>query len=122
MDPDLGQSPMLNLAAAHGWAFEPQSLPILHQYQVLIKPSPDNIQGIYLDSLRVLGICPEERYSLWRITGSAAVETWGTGWEVWLDGMEIPSLPTFNSVEESLCRPVSIEITGWSDWLCISAS
>jgi len=36
--------------------------------------------------------------------------TWGTGWEVWLDGMKLPSLPTFNSVEND-CRPVSIEIT-----------
>jgi len=62
-----------------------------YQYQVLIKPSPDNIQEIYLDSLRVLGINPEDHdirfvEDNWE---SPTLGAWGVGWEVWLDGMEI---------------------------------
>ncbi|MGK7944982.1 MAG: glycine--tRNA ligase subunit alpha [Microcystaceae cyanobacterium] len=83
------------------------------QYQVLIKPSPDNIQEIYLDSLRVLGIRPEDHdirfvEDNWE---SPTLGAWGVGWEVWLDGMEITHFTYFQQCGGIDCRPVSIEIT-----------
>lgn len=84
-----------------------------YQYQVLIKPSPDNIQEVYLDSLRALGIHPEDHdirfvEDNWE---DAAVGAWGVGWEVWLDGMEITQFTYFQQCGGIDCRPVSIEIT-----------
>lgn len=84
-----------------------------YQYQVLIKPSPTNIQDIYLDSLRSLGIHPEDHdirfvEDNWE---DAAVGAWGVGWEVWLDGMEITQFTYFQQCGGIDCRPVSIEIT-----------
>ena len=84
-----------------------------YQYQVLIKPSPDNIQDIYLDSLRALGIHPEDHdirfvEDNWE---DAAVGAWGVGWEVWLDGMEVTQFTYFQQCGGIDCRPVSIEIT-----------
>ena len=84
-----------------------------YQYQVLIKPSPDNIQDIYLDSLRALGIQPEDHdirfvEDNWE---DAAVGAWGVGWEVWLDGMEVTQFTYFQQCGGLDCRPVSIEIT-----------
>ncbi len=84
-----------------------------YQYQVLIKPSPDDIQDIYLDSLRALGIHPEEHdirfvEDNWE---DAAVGAWGLGWEVWLDGMEITQFTYFQQCGGMDCKPVSIEIT-----------
>jgi glycyl-tRNA synthetase alpha chain len=83
------------------------------QYQVLIKPSPDNIQDIYLDSLRVLGIQPEDHdirfvEDNWE---SPTLGAWGVGWEVWLDGMEVTQFTYFQQCGGLDCRPVSIEIT-----------
>lgn len=84
-----------------------------YQYQVLIKPSPENIQEIYLDSLKELGIKPEDHdirfvEDNWE---DAAVGAWGVGWEVWLDGMEITQFTYFQQCGGIDCRPVSIEIT-----------
>lgn len=84
-----------------------------YQYQVLIKPSPDGIQEIYLDSLRALGILPEEHdvrfvEDNWE---DAAVGAWGVGWEVWLDGMEVTQFTYFQQCGGIDCRPVSIELT-----------
>nr|WP_199305877.1 glycine--tRNA ligase subunit alpha [Pseudanabaena sp. FACHB-2040] len=84
-----------------------------YQYQVLIKPSPDNIQETYLDSLRALGIRPEDHdvrfvEDNWE---DAAVGAWGVGWEVWLDGMEITQFTYFQQCGGIDCRPVSIELT-----------
>ncbi len=84
-----------------------------YQYQVLIKPSPDNIQDIYLDSLRELGIQPEDHdirfvEDNWE---DAAVGAWGVGWEVWLDGMEVTQFTYFQQCGGIDCRPVSVEIT-----------
>ncbi|MEM9090703.1 MAG: glycine--tRNA ligase subunit alpha [Cyanobacteria bacterium P01_F01_bin.53] len=83
------------------------------QYQVLIKPSPSNIQDLYLDSLRALGIKPEDHdvrfvEDNWE---DAAVGAWGVGWEVWLDGMEVTQFTYFQQCGGLDCRPVSIEIT-----------
>ena len=84
-----------------------------YQYQVLIKPSPPNIQEIYLDSLRALGIKPEDHdirfvEDNWE---SPTLGAWGVGWEVWLDGMEITQFTYFQQCGSIDCRPVSIEIT-----------
>ena len=84
-----------------------------YQYQVLIKPSPENIQEIYLDSLRSLGIKPEDHdirfvEDNWE---DAAVGAWGVGWEVWLDGMEITQFTYFQQCGGIDCHPVSIELT-----------
>ena len=84
-----------------------------YQYQVLIKPSPENIQDIYLDSLKALGIKPEDHdirfvEDNWE---DAAVGAWGVGWEVWLDGMEVTQFTYFQQCGGIDCRPVSIELT-----------
>jgi glycyl-tRNA synthetase alpha chain len=84
-----------------------------YQFQVLIKPSPDNIQDIYLDSLRALGVQPEDHdirfvEDNWE---SPTLGAWGVGWEVWLDGMEVTQFTYFQQCGGIDCRPVSIEIT-----------
>ncbi len=83
------------------------------QYQVLIKPSPENIQEVYLDSLQALGIEPKNHdirfvEDNWE---SPTLGAWGVGWEVWLDGMEITQFTYFQQCGGIDCRPVSIEIT-----------
>lgn len=92
-----------------------------YQYQVLIKPSPDNIQEVYLDSLRALGIKPEDHdirfvEDNWE---DAAMGAWGVGWEVWLDGMEVTQFTYFQQCGGIDCRPVSIEITYGLERLCM---
>lgn len=92
-----------------------------YQYQVLIKPSPDNIQEIYLDSLRALGIKPEDHdirfvEDNWE---DAAVGAWGVGWEVWLDGMEVTQFTYFQQCGGLDCKPVSIEMTYGLERLCM---
>jgi glycyl-tRNA synthetase alpha chain len=91
----------------------PNRMQYYYQYQVFIKPSPDNIQEIYLDSLRALGIQPEDHdirfvEDNWE---DAAVGAWGVGWEVWLDGMEVTQFTYFQQCGGIDCRPVPIEIT-----------
>lgn len=84
-----------------------------HQFQVVIKPSPDDIQEIYLDSLRALGIELDKHdvrfvEDNWE---SPTLGAWGLGWEVWLDGMEITQFTYFQQMGGIDCRPVSVEIT-----------
>ncbi|MEL7504913.1 MAG: glycine--tRNA ligase subunit alpha [Cyanobacteria bacterium J06554_6] len=84
-----------------------------YQYQVLIKPSPRNIQDLYLESLEALGIETGDHdirfvEDNWE---DAAVGAWGVGWEVWLDGMEITQFTYFQQCGGLDCDPVSIEIT-----------
>ncbi len=84
-----------------------------HQFQVINKPSPDNIQDLYLDSLKALGIDPLEHdirfvEDNWE---SPTLGAWGLGWEVWLDGMEITQFTYFQQVGGLDARPVSSEIT-----------
>ena len=84
-----------------------------YQYQVLVKPSPDDIQEVYLDSLRALGIDVEAHdirfvEDNWE---SPTLGAWGVGWEVWLDGMEITQFTYFQQCGGIDCKPVSIEIT-----------
>ena len=84
-----------------------------HQYQVIIKPSPDNIQELYLQSLAELGIRQEEHdirfvEDNWE---SPTLGAWGLGWEVWLDGMEISQFTYFQQVGSIDVKPVTVEIT-----------
>ncbi len=84
-----------------------------YQYQVVIKPSPHEIQELYLDSLRAIGIDPlvhDIRFveDNWE---SPTLGAWGLGWEVWLNGMEITQFTYFQQVGGLECRPVSGEIT-----------
>tara|TARA_Y100001968_G_scaffold269932_1_gene260911 strand:- start:173 stop:949 length:777 start_codon:yes stop_codon:yes gene_type:complete len=83
------------------------------QYQVLIKPSLDGIQEIYLSSLEALGISSKEHdirfvEDNWE---SPTLGAWGVGWEVWLDGMEVTQFTYFQQCGGLDCKPVSIEIT-----------
>lgn len=83
------------------------------QYQVLIKPSLDGIQEIYLSSLEALGISATEHdirfvEDNWE---SPTLGAWGVGWEVWLDGMEVTQFTYFQQCGGLDCKPVSIEIT-----------
>ena len=83
------------------------------QYQVLIKPSLDGIQEIYLSSLESLGIKAKDHdirfvEDNWE---SPTLGAWGVGWEVWLDGMEVTQFTYFQQCGGLDCRPVSIEIT-----------
>jgi len=84
-----------------------------HQYQVVIKPSPDDIQELYLDSLEALGIDPamhDIRFveDNWE---APTLGAWGLGWEVWLDGMEITQFTYFQQVGGREAKPVSVELT-----------
>ena len=84
-----------------------------HLFQVIMKPSPDNIQELYLESLARLGIRAEEHdirfvEDNWE---SPTLGAWGLGWEVWLDGMEITQFTYFQQVGSQDVKPVSVEIT-----------
>ncbi|MGP4067698.1 glycine--tRNA ligase subunit alpha [Halobacillus sp. B29] len=84
-----------------------------HQFQVIMKPSPDNIQELYLDSLRALGIDPLQHdirfvEDNWENPTLGAA---GLGWEVWLDGMEITQFTYFQQIGGLEARPVAAEIT-----------
>ncbi|WP_133510252.1 glycine--tRNA ligase subunit alpha [Candidatus Thiosymbion oneisti] len=91
----------------------PNRLQHYYQYQVVLKPSPLDIQDQYLDSLRTLGIDPlvhDVRFveDNWE---SPSLGAWGLGWEVWLNGMEITQFTYFQQVGGLDCRPVTGEIT-----------
>ena len=91
----------------------PNRLQHYYQFQVVLKPSPDNIQELYLDSLRYLGLDLLEHdirfvEDNWE---SPTLGAWGLGWEVWLDGMEVTQFTYFQQVGSLDCRPVTGEIT-----------
>tara|TARA_B110000858_G_scaffold89247_1_gene103118 strand:- start:40328 stop:41257 length:930 start_codon:yes stop_codon:yes gene_type:complete len=91
----------------------PNRLQHYYQFQVLLKPSPKNIQELYLDSLRSLGIdmsIHDIRFveDNWE---SPTLGAWGLGWEVWLNGMEVTQFTYFQQVGGLECYPVSGEIT-----------
>ncbi|MFA7243471.1 MAG: glycine--tRNA ligase subunit alpha [Sulfuricellaceae bacterium] len=91
----------------------PNRLQHYYQYQVVLKPSPLNIQELYLDSLRELGIDPtvhDIRFveDDWE---SPTLGAWGLGWEVWLNGMEVTQFTYFQQVGGLDCKPVLGEIT-----------
>jgi glycyl-tRNA synthetase alpha chain len=91
----------------------PNRLQHYYQYQVIMKPSPDNIQEIYLDSLRSVGINPlkhDIRFveDDWE---SPTLGAWGLGWEVWLDGLEITQFTYFQQAGGIDLKPISAELT-----------
>lgn len=91
----------------------PNRLQHYYQFQIVLKPSPDNIQELYLDSLRQLGIdtnIHDIRFveDNWE---SPTLGAWGLGWEVWLNGMEVTQFTYFQQVGGLECFPVTGEIT-----------
>ncbi len=91
----------------------PNRLQHYYQFQVILKPSPDDIQDLYLGSLRDLGIDPrlhDIRFveDDWE---SPTLGAWGLGWEVWCDGMEVSQFTYFQQVGGFDCRPVAGELT-----------
>lgn len=91
----------------------PNRLQHYYQFQVIMKPSPMNIQDLYLDSLKSFGISPS-RHDIRFVEDdweSPTLGAWGLGWEVWLDGMEITQFTYFQQCGGIDCRPVSIELT-----------
>jgi glycyl-tRNA synthetase alpha chain len=91
----------------------PNRLQHYYQFQVVMKPSPANIQELYLDSLRMLGFDPlvnDIRFveDNWE---SPTLGAWGLGWEVWLNGMEVTQFTYFQQVGGLECFPVTGEIT-----------
>lgn len=91
----------------------PNRLQHYYQFQVIIKPSPDDIQELFLDSLKSFGINPLEHdirfvEDDWE---SPTLGAWGLGWEVWLDGMEITQFTYFQQAGGIDLDPISAEIT-----------
>ena len=91
----------------------PNRLQHYYQYQVLLKPSPLDVQDIYLDSLRGFGIDPLDHdirfvEDDWE---SPTLGAWGIGWEVWLDGMEVTQFTYFQQAGGIDLSPISVEIT-----------
>ena len=99
----------------------PNRLQRYYQYQVIMKPSPDDIVERYFDSLRHLGIDPlvhdlrlvEDNWE------SPTLGAWGLGWEVWLNGMEVTQFTYFQQAGGLECRPVLGEITYGLERLCM---
>jgi len=93
-----------------------------HQFQVVLKPSPDDIQDLYLASLRALGIdtlLDDIRFveDNWE---SPTLGAWGLGWEVWLNGMEVTQFTYFQQVGGLECKPITGEITYGLERLCMA--
>jgi glycyl-tRNA synthetase alpha chain len=91
----------------------PNRLQHYYQYQVVMKPSPDDFQELYLGSLKAVGIDPEEHdirfvEDNWE---SPTLGAWGLGWEVWLNGMEVTQFTYFQQAGGLECKPVMGEIT-----------
>jgi len=91
----------------------PNRLGSYYQFQVLMKPSPKNIQELYLKSLEYLGLDTKNNdirfvEDNWE---SPTLGAWGLGWEVWLNGMEVTQFTYFQQVGGFACDPISVEIT-----------
>jgi len=99
----------------------PNRLQHYYQYQVIMKPSPLDIQDLYLNSLKSFGIDPLEHdirfvEDDWE---SPTLGAWGLGWEVWLDGMEITQFTYFQQVGGFDLNPVCVEITYGIERICM---
>lgn len=91
----------------------PNRLQHYYQFQVIMKPAPRNIQQIYLESLKTIGLDPKKHYIRfveddWE---SPTLGAWGLGWEVWIDGMEATQFTYFQQVGGINLNPISVEIT-----------
>ena len=99
----------------------PNRLQHHYQFQVIIKPSPDNIKKVYLKSLSTIGINHKEHdirfvEDDWESPTLGAV---GLGWEVWCDGMEITQFTYFQQMAGIECKPVSVELTYGLERICM---
>jgi glycyl-tRNA synthetase alpha chain len=91
----------------------PNRLQHYYQFQVILKPSPENIQELYLDSLRAIGI-DDKLHDIRFVEDdweSPTLGAWGLGWECWCDGMEVSQFTYFQRVAGFECAPVSGELT-----------
>ena len=91
----------------------PNRVQMHHQFQVIMKPAPKNIQDLYINSLKALGVDPltdDIRFveDNWE---SPTLGAWGLGWEVWKNGMEITQFTYFQQVGGLACKPITGEIT-----------
>jgi len=99
----------------------PNRLQHYYQFQVVLKPSPADIQDLYLDSLRAIGI-DTKKHDIRFVEDdweSPTLGAWGLGWEVWLDGMEVTQFTYFQEVGSLPCKPVLGEITYGLERLCM---
>jgi glycyl-tRNA synthetase alpha chain len=99
----------------------PNRLQHYFQFQVLMKPSPDDIQELYLQSLYELGVDPN-RHDIRFVEDnweSPTVGAWGLGWEVWLDGMEITQFTYFQQVGGIELDPIPVELTYGIERICM---
>ncbi len=99
----------------------PNRLQSFYQFQVILKPGPENVQDVYLESLAHLGIMPEKHdirfvEDDWE---SPTLGAWGLGWEVWLNGMEISQFTYFQQVGGIDLFPVSVELTYGIERICM---
>ena len=95
------------------YAENPNRLQHYFQFQVILKPSPLNVQDLYVQSLEAMGVDTKKHdirfvEDNWE---SPTLGAWGVGWEVWLDGMEITQFTYFQQCGGFDCKPVSVEIT-----------
>ena len=91
----------------------PNRLQHYYQFQVVLKPSPENIQDLYLNSLEYIGI-DKSKHDIRFVEDdweSPTLGAWGLGWEVWCDGMEVSQFTYFQQVCGYDCRPVTGELT-----------
>ena len=91
----------------------PNRLQHYFQFQVILKPSPENVQDLYLGSLRALGLDPA-RHDIRFVEDdweSPTLGAWGLGWEVWLNGMEVSQFTYFQQVGGIELAPISVELT-----------
>ena len=100
----------------------PNRLQMHYQFQVILKPCPDNPQDLYLQSLQAVGIDPRQHdirfvEDNWE---QATLSAWGLGWEVWLDGQEITQYTYFQQVGGQTLDPVAIEYTYGLDRILIA--
>lgn len=91
----------------------PNRLGKYYQFQVIIKPAPSNIQELYLNSLKAIGLDPKEHDVRWVEDDwqSPTLGASGVGWEVWLDGMEVTQFTYFQNMAGYALNPITVEIT-----------
>ena len=99
----------------------PNRLQHYYQFQVIIQPSPDDIQNLYLESLKFIGLNPKNHdirfvEDDWE---SPTLGAAGLGWEVWCDGMEITQFTYFQKMTGIECKPVSVELTYGLERICM---
>ncbi len=95
------------------YALKPNRVQGFHQYQVILKPAPADVQDLYIESLRAIGI-DLSRHDLRFVEDdweSPTLGAWGLGWEVWLDGMEVTQFTYFQQTGSIDLDPVSVELT-----------